>query len=168
MIPDKLGSKDGVPWRSWSELTRAYVEMLSPTLALQLKQVEGREQPLQEDEITTAGVPEQHAAQLGRYLKLRTEGNAHTIIKSSQARSEHPLEQWRLLSWQHDPKGLGSELIEISELLSPNRLRAKSMAELGSAIETWEDQERRHKERHGVDLHEKIRISTYPFPIGPN
>lgn len=39
MIPEKLGKN---PWRQWDEDTRAYVAMFSPTLAQQLKKVEGR------------------------------------------------------------------------------------------------------------------------------
>ena len=166
MIPDKLGSASGPQWRGWSEQTRAYVEMLSEKLADQLKAVEGIEQPLLPDWIEEAAVPRSYAAQMSRYLKLRTEGNANTIVKAAQARKEHPLEQWRRLSWEHDPKGLGSELIELNELVSPDRLRAKTMAGIGAAIEAWEEQERRHKDRQGVELPEKIRIAVL-FRLAP-
>ena len=60
-----------------------------------------------------------------RYLTLRSEGNANTMIKASVERNDHALETWRALSWEHDPKGLGSELIELSGLVSPIKLRAK-------------------------------------------
>ena len=164
MIPDKLGG--GQAWRQWSKTARAYVEMLSPTLAEQLKAVEGRESPIAPDELNQAAVPEQHAAQLSRFLKLRSEGNANTLIEASQARREHPLETWRILSWEYDPKGLGSELTELHDLVSPSKLRAKSIAGLSMAIEAWEEQERRHKERQGVELPEKVRTSIL-FQLAP-
>ena len=81
------------------------------------------------------------------------------MIKASIERNEHPLETWRTLSWEHDPKGLDSELIELSDLVSPTKLRAKSLPEISMAIESSEAMERRHKERQGIELAEKVRIS---------
>ena len=81
------------------------------------------------------------------------------MVKASIERGEHPLEAWRALSWEHDPKGLGSERTELSGLVSPTKLRANSLAEISSAIESWEAMERRHKQRQGVELPEKVRIS---------
>ena len=85
MKPDKIGGTSGPPWRQWSENTRAFVEMLSRDLANYLKLVEGRDQPLTPEEIEQAAIPESHAGQMGRYLKLNSEGNANTMIKASQA-----------------------------------------------------------------------------------
>ena len=124
MVPPILGSSGGPPWRKWSESTRAFVEMLSERLAVQLKAVEGREQPLTEEELREAQIPGNHAAQMSRYLRLRTDGNDQTLIKAAQDRNEHPLEQWRRLSWEHDPKGLGSDLVELHEPVSPSKVRA--------------------------------------------
>ena len=138
MAPEKLGSnKHPLPqgWRQWADDTRAYVENLSPHLASRLKQVEGLEAKLAQVDIEAAAIQESHAQQLTRYLSLRSEGNANTMIKASIDRGEHPLETWRALSWEHDPKGLGSELIELSGLVSPTKLKAKSIAEISSAIE---------------------------------
>ena len=73
MIPDKLGS-DKTSWKKWAEDTRAYVEMLNPQVSLLLKQVEGKEAKLTQEELDSAGMPENHAAQLTRYLLLRSEG----------------------------------------------------------------------------------------------
>ena len=91
MIPEKLGS-DKTPWKKWAEDTRAYVEMLSNEVSVLLKQVEGREVKLTEEELKAAAMPDHHAAQLMRYLLLRSEGNANTIVKASHERQEHPLE----------------------------------------------------------------------------
>ena len=106
MIPEKLGSNKS-PWRQWAEDTRAYVAMLIPDLAKKLKTVEGLEIKLAQLDIDAADIPESHAQQLTRYFTLRFEGNANTMIKASIERGEHPLETWRALSWEHDPKGLG-------------------------------------------------------------
>ena len=159
MVPEKFGAKDGPGWRDWSEGTRAYVEMLNVKLAAALKEVEGQEHPLSDEVIAAAGLPEQHTAQLGRYLRLRTQGNAKTVIKAAQSSYAHVLEQWRKLSWEYDPKGLGSELVELHDLTSPEKIRAKTTGGISAAIELWEDLERRHKERNGLELPEKIRIS---------
>ena len=69
--------------------------------------VEGLETKLTAADIEALAVPEHHAAQLSRYLYLRSEGHANTIVKASSDREVHPLETWRALSWEHDPKGLG-------------------------------------------------------------
>jgi hypothetical protein len=158
MIPDKLDTSK-TPWRQWAESTRAYVSMLSPLLSTQLKKVEGLETKLTTEDIQQAAVPEHHAAQMTRFLLLQSVGNANTLIKASMERNEHPLETWRSLSWEYDPKGLGTELLELSDLVSPNKLRAKTLADISMAIESWEAMERRHKERQGIALDEKIRIS---------
>ena len=55
----------------------------------------------------------------------------------------------------HDTKGLGSELAELSDLVSPTKLRAKSLSEIIVAIESWEAMERRLKQRQGIELPEK-------------
>ena len=73
------------------------------------------------------------------------------MIKASVERNEHPLETWRALSWEHELKELGSELIELSVLVSPTKLRAKSLAEVSMAIELWEAME--------IEFPEKVRIS---------
>jgi hypothetical protein len=70
--------------------------------------VESLEAKLTIDDIETAAVPEHHAFQMSRYLLLRSEGNANTRVKASFERNEHPLEKWRSLSWEYDPKGLGT------------------------------------------------------------
>ena len=88
------------------------------------------------------------------------------MVKASQARKEHALETWRILSWEHDPKGLGTELIELHDLVSPSKLRAKSLAGLGTAMQAWEEQERRHKERQAIELPEKVRTSIL-FQLAP-
>lgn len=105
-------------------------------------------------------VPEHHAHQMTRYLPLRSAGNANTMIKAFTERNEHPLETWRFLSWEHDPKGLGSEMVELSDLVSPIKLRGKSLPEISTAIESWEAMERRHKQRQGIELPEKVLISV--------
>ena len=115
--------------------------------------------PLAPEDINNAAVPDHHATQLSRYLLLRSEANANTLIKASQERDEHPLETWRILSHEYDPKGLGSELAEIQNLTAPSKLRAKSAAGISMAIEAWEALERRHKDRHDLSLPDKLRIS---------
>ena len=74
---------------------------------------------------------------MGRYLRLRTDGTAKTIVKAAQSSRLHVLEQWRKLSWENDPKGLGSELIELHDLTSPEKIRAKTMNGISAAIELW-------------------------------
>ena len=83
------------------------MENLSPHLSKQLKQVEDHEIKLAQVDFAAAAIPESHAQQLARYLSLRSEGNANTMVKASIDRGEHPLETLRALSWEHDPKGLG-------------------------------------------------------------
>ena len=72
MKPEKLGPKDGPTWKQWSEDTRAFVEALNEELASALKQVEGREDPVTEEEFSLSGIPKEHAAQMGRFLRLNT------------------------------------------------------------------------------------------------
>ena len=141
MIPDKLGTGKA-PWKQWAEDTRAYVAMLSPMLSQHLKTVEGRETKLEPIDFDAAAVPEHHAAQLSRYLSPRSEGHANTIVKASIERNEHPLETWRCLSWEYDPKWLGTELIELNELKprqivsqdhSWNQCGTRSLGSLGTA-----------------------------------
>ena len=79
--------------------------MLSSTLSFKFK-VQDLENKMTTADIEAAAVPE-HAAQLSRYLYLRSEGHANTIAQASSDREEHPLETWRALSWDYDPKGLG-------------------------------------------------------------
>ena len=160
MAPEKIGQSSEPSWLDWSENTRAYIEVMDADLANALKQVENREAPISQDEINGTSLNDSHCAQLRRYLKLRTEGIAKTIVKSAQAGQAHVLEQWRRLSWEYDPIGLGTELIELQELTSPERLRAKTTAGIGAAIERWEELERRHRDRQGIQLPDKIRISV--------
>ena len=82
------------------------------------------------------------------------------MIKASVERNEHPPEKWRDLSWEHDPKGLGTELIESSGLVSPTKLRAESLAGISAAIESWEAMERRHKHRQGIELPERFASAS--------
>ena len=160
MVPERLGN--GNQWRGWADASRSYIENLDVNLAKWLKQVEGRSEPLQEEEITGANIPEGHVAQLNRYLKLRTAPDSHpnTMIKAAQSEYLHPLEQWRRLSYEYDPKGLGSEFVEMQELMSPERLRAKNLSGVSAAVEAWEELERRHKARHGLALPEPCRIAV--------
>ena len=44
--------------------------------------------------------------------------------------------------------------------MAPERLRAKDAAGISAAIETWEEMERRHKKRNGLELPEKLRITV--------
>ena len=69
------------------------------------------------------------------------------MVKALADRGEHALETWRLLSKEFDPKGLGTELVELSELVSPSKLRAKTASGISAAIENWEAMERRVKDR---------------------
>ena len=77
--------------------------MLSPILAQQLKKVEGFETKLTQVGIEATAVLEHHAAQMTRYLSLRSEGNARTMVKASIVRNEHHLETLRSLSREYDP-----------------------------------------------------------------
>ena len=151
MIPEKLGT-DKNPRRQWVENTRACVAMFSPTLAQQLKKVEGLEAKLTQAAIEPAAVPERHDAQMTRYLPTRSEGIANTMIKTSMERSEHHLETWRSMSWEYDPKCFGSELVELSDLVSHNKVHAKSLSEVSMAIASLEPTEHRHEERQGIEL----------------
>ena len=58
-------------------------------------------------------------------------------MKASIDRDEHPLETCRCLSFEYDPKGLGSELLELNGLFTPGKLRAKTIAGISVAIEEW-------------------------------
>ena len=111
MAPEKFGQSSEPSWLDWSESTRSYLEILDPDLASALKQVGNREAPVLQGEFDAFLLNDLHVAQLRRYFKLRTEGNAKTIIKSARADQIHVLEQWRRLSWEYDPIGLGTELI---------------------------------------------------------
>ena len=159
MKPDKLGSDKGPAWKQWSEDTRAFVENLSTTLAKELKQVEGRDDALTEDDLANSNVADAHGAQMSRFLRLNTEGHANTMVKASADKGEHALETWRLLSKEFDPKGLGTELVELSDLVTPAKLRAKNPTGISAAIESWESMERRVLERQDTRLPEKIRVT---------
>ena len=47
------------------------------------------------DELELLDVPEADIAQMGRFLRLNTEGHINTMVKSSVERGEHVLETWR-------------------------------------------------------------------------
>ena len=49
--------------------------------------------------------------------------------------------------------------MELSDFASPSKLRAKTLAGISMAIESWEAMERRHKERQEIELPEKVRTS---------
>ena len=166
MVPERLSGRD--QWRGWADASRSYIENLSTRLADLLKEAEGRSDPLSEAELIAAAIEEKHVAQLNRYLKLRTEpsSNPNTLIKAAQANKVHPLEQWRRLSHEYDPKGLGSEFVEMQELMAPERLRARTVAGVSAAVEAWEAIERRHRECHGLTLPEKCRITDL-FKLAP-
>ena len=135
MGPEKFNGTSEPGWLDWAEDTRTYVEMLSPELAQALKKVENREEPVTDTEFDHELLTDSHVAQLRRYLKFRTEGNAKAIVKAAQANKHNVLEQWRRLSWEYDPIGLGTELVELQELTSPARLRAKNAAGISAALE---------------------------------
>ena len=128
--PVKLGSDKAISWKQWSEETRAYVENLSVKMAKLLKEAEGREEALTDTDLEQVHIPEQHAAQMSRFLRLNTDGHANNLVKASVERCEHALETWRILSKEFDPKGLGTELVELSDLVSPAKLRAKTPARI--------------------------------------
>ena len=162
MAPEKFGSSPEPTWLDWSENTRSYIEIMDQEIANALKAVENRppESPVLQEEFDSLLLVDSHVAQLRRYLKLRTQGNAKTIVKAAQADKLNVLEQWRRLSWEYDPIGLGTELLELQELMSPERLRAKTTAGISAAIESWENLERRHRDRQGILLPDKLRISV--------
>ena len=132
--------------------------MLDIKLAQAVKEVEGHEQALNVADIDIADVKDRYASQMSRYLRLRTEGTAKSMVKSAQATGEHVLEQWRRLRWENDPKGLGTELGELQELTGPTSMRSETVAGISTAIESWEELERRHRERQGLEFPEKFRI----------
>ena len=167
MAPEKFGQSSEPSWLDWSENTRSYIEIMDQDVANALKAVENREQPVLQDEFDSFLLADSHVAQLRRYLKLRTQGNAKTMVKAAQADKLNVLEQWRRLSWEYDPIGLGTELIELQELMSPERLRAKTIANISAAIENWENLERRHRDRQGIQLPDKLRISVL-FKLVPS
>lgn len=162
MAPEKFGHSPEPTWLDWSENTRSYIEIMDQEIANALKEVENRppESPVLQEEFDSFLLADSHVAQLRRYLKLRTQGNAKTIVKAAQADKLNVLEQWRRLSWEYDPIGLGTELLELQELMSPERLRAKTTAGISAAIESWENLERRHRDRQGILLPDKLRISV--------
>ena len=76
------------------------------------------------------------------------------MVKASKDKGEHVLETWRLLSTEFDPKGLGTELVELSDLITPEKLKAKNPAGISAAIESWEAMERRVTKRQETTGHE--------------
>ena len=98
MPPQKFGQSREPSWLDWSENTMAYIEIMDADLSSALKQVENREAPMLQGEIDAFLLNDSHCVQLRRYFKLRTEGNAKTIIKAAQAEKVYVLVQWRRLS----------------------------------------------------------------------
>ena len=133
--------------------------MLDTKLAQALKNVGGHEHALNRIDIDASDVKDRYASQMSRYIRFRKEGTAKFMVKSAHATGEHVLEQWRRVSWESDPKGLGSELRELQELTSTTSLRSEAVAGISSAIASWEELERRHRKRQGLELPEKLRIS---------
>ena len=159
MAPEKFGGKNGPQWQLWSHTTKEYVGMLSQELATGLSEAEGNENHLPPDAVTRVGANAQDDNQLGKFLLIKTEGIAHSIVKAAQKEKVSGLEQWRRLSREFDLKGLGSDLLELQELTSPDKLRAKTVHGISAAIQGWEDLERRHLERQSLVLPEKLRLS---------
>ena len=81
------------------------------------------------------------------------------MVKASKDKGEHVLETWRILSKELDPKGLGTELVELSELITPEKLRAKNPAGISAAIESWEAMERRVTKRQETQNYRRKSVS---------
>ena len=158
MVPDVFD--DGGSWQVWSHKAKAYIGMMEASLPLQLTAVEALDDPVSEERLRTAAIDADHEAQLSRFLLLRTSGVPHQIVKGAQADKVSSLETWRRLAARYDPRGLGSDLIELQELTAPERLRAKTIEGISTAIQSWESLERRHSERQGLILPEKVRIAV--------
>ena len=151
---------DASSWPVWSHKAKAYVGMLDPTLPLHLTAAESREEPFDKSTLAKIDILPSHDSQLQRFLLLRTAGVAHQLVKGAQADNQPAVEIWRRLSSRYDPRGLGSDLIELQELTSPEKLRAKNVEGISNAIQAWEAMERRHADRQGLTLPEKVRTSV--------
>ena len=86
---------------------------MSSASSTPIKTGENREAPVLQAEFDGFLLVDSHVAQPRRHLKLRTQGNAKTIVKAAQADQLNVLEQWRRLSWEYDPIGLGTELLPL-------------------------------------------------------
>ena len=157
MTPEVFG--DSGNWQVWSHKAKAYIGMLSATLPLDLTAMEALEEPVTESQLSAANISPEHELELARFLLLQTAGVPHQIVKGAQAEKVSALETWRRLAFRYDPKGLGSDLLELQELTAPERIRAKTLEGLSAAIQSWEALERRHSERQGLVLPEKVRIA---------
>lgn len=160
MVPEKFGEANGPTWQVWSHKTKAYISMLDASLDKHFTAAEVHDEALTAHDLERAGIAQTHDAQIQRLLILRTDSTAHHIVKGAQAEKCNSLEVWRRLATRYDPKGLGSDLLELQELTSPEKMRAKSLEGISSAIQAWEEMERRHLDRNGFALHEKLRISV--------
>ena len=160
MVPDIFGANGGPTWKTWSHKTKAFIGMLNAPLSKYLTSIEQLDEPITQHQYDEARIPPSHEAQISRLLLLRTDGTPHLIVKGAQAQELTSLETWRLLSAEFDPKGLGSDLMELQELTTPEKLRARNVAGISAAIQAWEELERRHREREGLVLPEKLRISV--------
>ena len=166
MVPEIFD--DSGTWQVWCHKAKSYVGLLGTSIPLHFTAVEACEDPVTEGQLAKAGFSSDHEDQLQRFLLLRTAGIPHQIVKGAQAESASSLEIWRRLANRYDPKGLGSELLELQELTSPEKLRAKTVDGISAAIQSWETLERRHADRQGLTLPDKVRISVLLKLVPPD
>ena len=67
-----------------------------------MKIVEQKTSPIDADESRKMGITDAASKEMHGFLKDRTEGTAHSIIRNN--RSEVGIESWRLLVTQFSPK----------------------------------------------------------------
>ena len=75
--------------------------------------MEALDDPITEEQLGRAEIPPEHEDQLARFLLLRAAGVPHQIVKAAQAERVSSLETWRRIAFRFDPKGLGSDLLEL-------------------------------------------------------
>ena len=85
------------------------------------------------------GISEADSREVHGFLKDRTEGTAHSIVRSN--RSEVGLESWRLLATQFNPKTLQGTIS--AEHLERNPRGAAKMSEMPARLLEWERNLRR-------------------------
>ena len=124
---------------AWAERVKDRITLYEPGLIEAMKNVEHKTSPISADESRAIGITDAASREMHGFLKGRTEGTAHSIIRSN--RSEVGLESWRLLATQFNPKTIQSTMS--AEHLERNPKGASKMSEMPARLLEWERNLRR-------------------------
>ena len=124
---------------SWGERVRDKADLMDAAMSEAMLKAEAATEPITLEASRGMGVDLVQSRELQGFLKDRTEGTAHSIVRGNK--SAVGLESWRLLCKQFNPKTLQSTLNAQDMETKPRG--ASKMAEMPARLVEWEKSLRR-------------------------